>query len=94
MKTLLHNYVCAEGLSVPLESSLTGSSVSVSPHSPSLFDSVDFLIIFLATLVPSILLLPLQWDFPSSALCLAVGFHWMLCKASHMTVMLDKSLQE
>lgn len=83
---------------MPLESSLTGSSVSVSPHSPSLFDSVDFLIIFLATLVPSILLLPLlPQDSPSSTNCLAVvlsiSAHQLWGEASLITVMPGSFLQ-
>lgn len=52
-KTQLFNCtICAEGLGQSYGGSLVGGLVSVSPYGPSLFDSIDFLVMSLTLLNP------------------------------------------
>lgn len=61
MKTQLNNcYICVEGLGLSHSCCLVGSSVSMSPHKPRLVDSVDFLVVSLTPLAPSIFPPPLS----------------------------------
>ena len=57
MKTKLHIcYLHVGGLGLAHTCSLIGGLVSVSPLGPRLVDSVDFFVVFLTPLTPSILL--------------------------------------
>lgn len=74
MKTQLNNcYICIEGLGLSHSCSLVDSSVFISPHGPRIVGSIDFLVVSLTPLAPSILPPPLPQDYPSSTQCLDVG---------------------
>lgn len=49
------SYICVEGLCLSQACCLVGDSVSVGPYAPRLVDSIDFLMISVTLLVPSIL---------------------------------------
>jgi len=96
MKTKPHIfYICVQGLAPFHEGSLVGGSVSLSLYAPKLVDSVDFLVISLTCLAPSILSPSLPQDYPDSTECLGlcICFHQLLGKISQMTVMLGYFLQ-
>ena len=97
MKTNLHNSsICSEGLGLSHENSLVRGSVGF-PVEPRLVDSVDFVVVFLISLAPTILFPPLLHDSTSSASYLVVGlyicFQQCLGETSLMMAMLGSCLQ-
>ena len=74
MKSKLHIcFICAEGLGLSHACSLVGSLVSVSFHGFRVVDSVDYLVMSLTSLAPSILP-PLFPRFPKVHLMFCCGY--------------------
>ena len=93
MKTKLHiYYICVEGLGLSHACSLVGSSISLSPYRPMVFDSVGFVVMSLISLAPSIFPLRFPQDSSNSTYCLSmsrcISSPLLLSETSLITVML------